>query len=401
MSFTLFNDSVKVLPGLCKPYDNEILSSWIARIAFYHGLTSFEFYTLVLSHQYVQSYDLDRAISKEKINVLAERTNCTASEVEATTLLSYCDHFFTTANLVNASEVWLLPSVKSFPKERFLNHESGLMFCPLCLKKKAYFKKHWRLALSFVCLDCGCYLLDKCPHCAAANSFLEVMDYGFLDGSLDNYLLNCRRCGMNITECNIEMASKKTLSLQRRLYHLIDANSSKPLVHKKSYWQVLYDLSRLLLNPMRRGNIRVKNFAQDVYELNGVDFNEYMKLSKNDLRKIDVRKRSEIIGMGQWLLLQWPRRFIGICSNNNVDPEEILELFLRPPVWFYEPIYEGLIFKRLLHARKAKRLKKEPIDYTAKPSDKRIKTIDYDFAMDEEYDENEIFYEPPVSKVGH
>jgi hypothetical protein len=391
MSFELFADDDKLLPAFCKPYADEILSSWLTRMAFCHGLTTVEFCKYALCRNLYASYDIDRIIKPKTIMIIAEKTDCTPREVEATTLRWYVNKLYTPSFVTNASEMWLLPSeqVRDYKKHTFY-HRSGLMFCPLCLKTKIYFRKQWRLTLSLVCLDCGCYLLDRCPHCKKGNSFMEVDSRDFLKGNLDHYLLNCHHCKQDVTDCNIEMASEEILHLQQKLYNLVESNTENPLVSKKSYLRVLSFLCRLLLNPLK-GGFKLSNFVHDVYQLNNLPFNRWSKVLTDDLRRVTVRKRADMVAMAAWLLEKWPGRFISLCQNNEVRQDHVLKLFPSAPIWFRGPIYWELA------PRKQKTFLKDSLrpakEYTARPKMQPFKIME-DETPERRDDEDELFYEP-------
>lgn len=202
---------------------------------------------------------------------------------------------------------------------------------------------------------------------------MEVGNHDFLKGSLDDYLLTCHHCKRDVTDCNIEMASNEMLHLQQKLYHLIECGTQNPVISKKSYLRVVAFLCRLLLNPLK-GGFKLSNFVQDVYQLNDLPFNRWKKVLTDDLRRITVRKRADMIAMAAWLLDKWPDRLVALCQNNEVRRDHILKLFPNAPEWFSGPIYLGLA------PPKGKTSLKEPLkpirEYTARPKIQPFKTMD-------------------------
>lgn len=373
MMFALFDYKSKVLPAFCKPCENEILSSWLARLAYRHGVTTVKLCTLILNRQYGLNKDVDKLIKEEQIPILAERTNCTIQQVHATTLASYKNILFYSPDMRHCKEAWLLPS-------RYLMHgahqpyhfNSGLLYCPGCVKKEAYFKKQWRLAISFVCPECGCYLVDKCPHCGKGNS-------------LDGYMVGCHSCGNDITDCQMEMASPELVSLQKHLYEIMEYNKVGIAYIKELYLKVLYVVCSLLL---KKSKGALRNLAEDVFELNDVS---YHSIKQNELRLLDTKQRGDVISAVHWLLQKWPERFLNLCRNNYLVRDDLLEDLPQLPSWFIEPIYCNLEEKLPFEFKKQK---KQIVEYTVRLKEMRIKTIDYDHDMEEYFDEEELFYEP-------
>jgi hypothetical protein len=103
MSFAVLGNENKLLPAFCKPYADELLSCWLTRMAFNHGLTTKELCRYIWSN-YSGNPDIDRTISTAHIGILAAKTNCSITEVEATTLASYQLVLFNTVNIVYGQE---------------------------------------------------------------------------------------------------------------------------------------------------------------------------------------------------------------------------------------------------------------------------------------------------------
>ena len=76
-----------LLPAFSKPYEDELLSSWLARMAFDHGLSTRELCTLIWAGYYGQ--DMDRLASDDQMCILATKVNSTLEEVRSMTLHSY------------------------------------------------------------------------------------------------------------------------------------------------------------------------------------------------------------------------------------------------------------------------------------------------------------------------
>jgi hypothetical protein len=94
MSMRLFEPGTKLLPGFCKPYPNELLTSWLTRLPHNHGMGMRELYQHIWP-DHGPRVDIDSCIDGEQIYRLALATNCTENEVSETTLLGYRNKLFT------------------------------------------------------------------------------------------------------------------------------------------------------------------------------------------------------------------------------------------------------------------------------------------------------------------
>lgn len=391
MSSILYNKRNKLLPGFCKALDDEVLSSWLARLAFRHGISTVALCRMIFNGPYGMDRDIDRLMRRDDIELLAQRTNSTIKQVETTMLSSYKGALFFCKDLAREKEPWLLPCrwLRN-PGYRGRHFSSGLLFCPFCLKKNGYFKKEWRLALSFVCAECGCYLLDSCPHCGKGNSFMEdECKFSFSDVNL--YMLGCHSCGKDVTECEPTMAQEEVLNLQQHLYDIMDYSSMGVPYMRESYLQVLHAVCSLLL----RNKLKLRNLAADVFELNDVF---YQSIKHYQLRLLNTEQRSDVITAAHWLLHKWPERFLNLCKNNLLMRDEVLAELPPLPSWFIEPIYYDLDYKTSVRPKQ----KMGPfIEYSARPKEMPIKIVDYNYDMydlDEYSDEDALYYEP---KPGH
>jgi hypothetical protein len=364
-----------------------VLSSWLARLAYRHGVTTLRLCRTLFYGEYGLNRDIDKLIKPGQIELLAERTNTTIEEVQATTLASYKNILLTCLGTLN-KEPWLLPNrlLRDYDQYGARHHHfnSGLLFCPMCLRKNAYFKKQWRLALSFVCTECGCYLLDTCPHCGSGNSFMEVEDvYGW--NNVDQYMLGCHSCRKDVTECEVDPAPVELVGLQKHLYNIMECGTAHVPYIRESYLKVLHAICTLLL---RKNNWKLMKFAEDVFELNDLTCKAFRY---QELRLLNTEQRADVIKSAHWLLQKWPKRFLNLCKNNYLERRDVLAGLPMLPSWFTEPIYYGL--KEVVEGRYKYRLAK-PVEYTAKSKVMPIKAINYDFDIDEYFDEEELYYQP-------
>jgi hypothetical protein len=366
----------------------------MARMAYQHGLTTKELCKMVWP-SYSGNPDIDRITTDNHLQILAERTNCTFPEVSATTMAFYKHKLFRKVNLKTEKEEWIVPSKLKVNKVGNRWHDSGLMFCPKCLSRERYFKKQWRLALSFACTKCGCYLIEDCPHCHKGNSFIDTGPLNTNDKTLDELMLDCHHCGYDVTNCEPETAPDEVILLQQKLFDIMNNRLHERVVYTESYFHVLYWLGSFLLVD-NDSDQKVRKFADHVSRLNGNSLAE-IKPGKTELRELPVKKRATVIKLAHWLLEDWPYRFVDTCLATEIKSGKILSSVPNAPYWFWETVKHGLTPQ---FPADISRFIIDNEDFcTVRPKNQSLKRLDYDyneyFYDDERYEEDGLDYINP------
>jgi hypothetical protein len=146
------------------PYEDELLSSWMTRIALGHGLKLSAFLSIVGIETNPLTLDLDAA--EDVLTFLAEKTGRDRSEL-----------------------LKLKLPFANGPKDLVYRNASGpaVQYCPACLAETAYFRRIWRVSFIRVCERHSTALVDCCGGCGAAVRF-EELDPAFGKISV------CRNC---------------------------------------------------------------------------------------------------------------------------------------------------------------------------------------------------------------
>jgi hypothetical protein len=145
-----------------KPLPDELLSSWLTRVAFAHGQNPYVFHNLHLPSMPIWSRDVDRAHVGGLLSGLSAVSALSVSRIRAASLDRYRDLGLTAP--VHGEWPFILSAGIYHRKRR----RHGLQFCPNCLGAgTAYFRRSWRLAYVLKCPTCNVPLSDACPHCDA------------------------------------------------------------------------------------------------------------------------------------------------------------------------------------------------------------------------------------------
>jgi len=198
-------------PLFVRPQQDEILSSWVARLAYNHNMTVLTFCYLGFSISYVLDRDIDKSAKREFMELLARKTETyleTALKCTFTAFMGNGNDRF--------ANRWLL----SFGEFNGQRKRYTLQFCPYCLRKdrdKPYFRKQWRLSIMTECISCGHNLLDECPNCGSAISFMSK-------GKKPIPICICNACGMDISKAKSAKSEDGILQLQRTVIEKTDLN---------------------------------------------------------------------------------------------------------------------------------------------------------------------------------
>jgi hypothetical protein len=147
-----------------KPHEDELLTSWITRLAIGHGLKLSTFLTIVGTG--VNTATLDWAADPTFLRLLAERTGQSAVDLERLGL-----------RLGNMAEDLLYRNAAGL----------AVQYCPACLSEAAYFRRSWRFCFIRFCAPHRAALADSCSQCGVSIR-LEELDPAF------GKLSACRNC---------------------------------------------------------------------------------------------------------------------------------------------------------------------------------------------------------------
>jgi hypothetical protein len=138
-------------PVAVAPHADELLSSWLHRLAFANGVAPRAFADVVGGAGGMWSARLDLRLPSELAAWLAARTGVAS---EAIAVLAMSDGAM--------APLWL-PQRETTHRRR----ATWLQFCALCLAddRVPYFRRCWRLASRVSCFLHGCGLRDRCPAC--------------------------------------------------------------------------------------------------------------------------------------------------------------------------------------------------------------------------------------------
>lgn len=178
------------LPKRFDYYEDELLSSYLSRVAIMYGVSPRTFAETLLQavkgRTAVSQRDMDSSIDDERLRFLAYKTRTTYEELFSLTLRSFTGILYEEIKIHGAT-----PFLERFRMEGGIPQRSGIKVCPDCMREKLYFRKLWRLAFYNVCHIHRKELLPYCPKC---NSPFRVFS------SHSHEFGTCFKCGTPVQE---------------------------------------------------------------------------------------------------------------------------------------------------------------------------------------------------------
>jgi hypothetical protein len=186
--------SGKLWPAHPKPLPDELLSSWIVRIARANGVK-----LQTMTHQLFGdaltpwNRDIDRLAPKWLLKAVSGHTGTPYWDAYRTTLTCYRDRLYP-KRLSSGQLRWILPlKLHSTNRQGY-----GLQYCPECLAEdvEPYFRRKWRVGFFTFCPNHKALIHDACPSCDSPVAF-HRRDFGHgIDEAGEMYL--CHACRFDL-----------------------------------------------------------------------------------------------------------------------------------------------------------------------------------------------------------
>lgn len=154
-----------------KPYEDELLSSWMVRLARAYGVEPVKFWNGVSADFTDLRWPiLDYMAPERLLSFLSQVTATPPRRIVETTLLA-------------------IGSVQFIPRINPL-----LRYCPVCLSEEpeAYYRRRWQMNAFRICGSHRCLLCCDCPNCRRPQSLSSI--------SLDaESISSCSHCGAELS----------------------------------------------------------------------------------------------------------------------------------------------------------------------------------------------------------
>lgn len=328
-------------PAHIKPQPDELLSSWIVRLAMAHAMKLHTFCSLVWSREkQIWNRDIDKCADDSIIQLISDRTGTSRQRVFETCLEAYAGRVYEKHNS-RGNTLWLMP-VGIYHRTRTLY---GLQFCGQCLAedKAPYYRRAWRLAFMTVCEKHQTLLHDRCPKCEAPINF-HRNEMGDRNKWAPESVCSCHLCHydlrasptvpINISNRVIEFQRKLTLAAERGWISVPQHGA----IHSHLYFTGLHQLMRTFAPGGRTSALR--DIAALEFKL---EVQRPQKISiGRDVERLSVQDRHTSIAICDCLLSDWPNQFVRFCHEHKVWSASLLRDLDQAPYWYWRVVHDDL-----------------------------------------------------------
>lgn len=316
----------KIWPAHPKPCHDELLSSWIVRVAQANGI---KLQTLCwqLFGNAVSPWnrDIDRTAPSWLLSAFSKHTGQPYWDLFHTTLATYRTRLYQHRRL-SGQLAWVLP-VNNHGMKR---QSYGQQFCPKCLSEGPfpYFRKHWRIALFTYCPIHQIALHDACPNCQAP----VVLYRGDFGKSLEDAtpMNQCHLCGFDLSTAESVAINFPSDELRSEFDQMLQSLLESARLIKKydlSYFRVMHHLCRIMGS--RANNGKLVNFIANQV---GLVPNVVPTISCIELLRQSERHKWLLLSV--WILINPGTRITDAWQAKAVRLNLLSKDFKAPPEWY-------------------------------------------------------------------
>ena len=318
---------LNILPGYIPPKKDELLSSWVFRLALNHKIKPFSFTKFYFEESVFWTRDIDKFLYDDVITKLTELTPLSRHQILEHHLISYQDKLFT--GELNPAHTMGLNNLGIYHRTRTIN---GLLACPSCLAKDSYYKKQWRLQTSLMCLECNCLLIDACPNCSKPIIF-HRLDIGNKSELFEDELNYCWNCNFDLRKAFKILNGNALLKrYQKFINNTLVTGFCKHTQYSFLYFEILLKILTKFKTKSKLWNRIQEGFIIE-FRLNR-DNLDFGKLTTS------LNFRLEILPLIFYLIDDIPNRFIPFCTRHNIRYSDISKDSKIIPYWFFKEFRE-------------------------------------------------------------
>lgn len=193
----------------------ELFSTWLSRAALAQGCDPMVLTGTLWSKWRAWTRDLDRGVSGDRLEVLAERSGVPRLQLMESTLQPLVQAIAPHVTGFKAAWPWVLAQ-GSRNRRRF----GGLQYCPRCLGEdpQPFFRRCWRLAWHVGCETHNCLLLDHCSGCRGPVEPHRCR-------AVDEVQTRCPSCGLDLRATLTTAACPEALAFQKAADDVVSTGS--------------------------------------------------------------------------------------------------------------------------------------------------------------------------------
>ncbi|MBB1518381.1 TniQ family protein [Aquipseudomonas guryensis] len=274
------------------PLPDELLSSWMIRIARGNGYKVQSFYASYFGRdRQIWNRDIDHHAPDWLIEALSERTTIRIERIRRMTLRAYEGTVF---------EEFQDRAVTRFVMSLSIYHRThrafGQQFCPICLNEdqQPYLRRCWRLALLTVCTKHQVVLQDRCGQCGkpVVPHRVDMSTRHSFPARID--MRTCGFCRRRIA-AQPEVADGEDVLMQRSLEEVLESGYVSIGNNPNLYAHLYFNGLRAVMHGIRRLGV--------------------VTPSHHNFDCCDVVSRLALMREAAKLLQDWPDHFLRFCDH--------------------------------------------------------------------------------------
>jgi hypothetical protein len=311
-----------------RPQEDELLSSWLTRIAYEHNTNPPTFINLYLPEWegVLCDRDIDISADDKLLKILTFKSGFNYKTLYNLTLKSYEGYLF--EHITPKSRNFFIQPIGN---RYIINRKYGLRYCPLCLKngKFPYFRKKWRLSFSTACIRHKCFLTDRCSDCGSLTILYKWHH--------DSDFPHCYKCGLSFKETKPEYINPDSYGLKaiKRLYKILDTgifNFENNYTYSFFFFTVLKYLTKVVYHSeSNTGFLDHEIMNKSIIHLN-------KKPKQNLIENVPLKEQYLLFSGLMKMFEDFPKYFIEFCNANGLLKTKLSKDMKYIPFWYKEII---------------------------------------------------------------
>lgn len=324
--------SGRIWPIHPKPKDDELLSSWLVRMARAYSMKLYTFCKIIWPRE-IWARDIDKSVENGLLKILAQKTATPFQNVFQCTLKAY-EGWLHDKHNTEGNTRWIMP----LGVYHRIHRHYGLQCCPQCLREdeEPYFRRKWRLAFVTLCEKHRSILIDRCPQCGKAINFHR--------NQFDSKAITlCYKCGVDLRELQPNVnCDEQQIEYQLFLLETLKRGWVEIPGHGPVYSHLFFTGLRQIVKLPAIGR-KAKLLRDCLGEYIGdCKVEEFGRRKGYYIETLDVLSRAYLLRMANWLLDAWPNRFADLCKKINLLSSDLLSGEMELPYWYWKAVHENL-----------------------------------------------------------
>jgi hypothetical protein len=308
-----------------EPYQDELLSSWLTRIAHSYHISLRELLSKHFSEYSLYYRDIDLThLNMPIINKLSYLTQISTNQLYNMQVLTL-EGVIQESIQVETRNKWVITS--SGNTNLKIRQSMCLRICPLCLKEKSYYPKTSKLLFINACKKHHIQLIDSCQNCSSPILPMKT--------SAPKKIYQCFRCGYDLQKSMVTIACMEEINTTTFLLNSIQREF---LLHKGKYISTLdyFTVLYLICKNLHR------NFPKDQVFILNKKIKKLTKLKSPYLLYQPIPYLIQIISLAHHLLFEeWDEELLNFIKRNRLMYASQLlnkreNVNKNIPLWFFE-----------------------------------------------------------------